>query len=244
MKCFQNKFFFSLHFGENVFFFVFLSSNQTHIYKSFFFNSYGDTGNSLVTSAIDKLIFVGSPGVGVHVMRAAAENLTPVVLELGGKDPFVVCEDANIDSIVQTACRGVWQNMGQNCAGPERFFVYESVFQEFCDKVTKVVSNMSQGPPLHGNTVDCGAICMGIRQMKHYQKLVDDAVKKGAKVFFCLWIFLLYPLFLLKYKHNCYFICGDLSLFVYMSVYRCSLVVSFPKLVINSLKEVSIHQLF
>ena len=51
---------------------------------------YGETGNALVTSAIDKLIFVGSPGVGVHVMRAAAANLTPVVLELGGKDPFVV----------------------------------------------------------------------------------------------------------------------------------------------------------
>jgi acyl-CoA reductase-like NAD-dependent aldehyde dehydrogenase len=143
---------------------------------------YGDTGNSLVTSALDKVIFVGSPGVGVHVMRAAAANLTPVVLELGGKDPFVVCEDADIDGIVQTACRGVWQNMGQNCAGPERFFVYESVFDEFCDKVSRVVSVMTQGPPLHGEAVDCGAICMGLKQMKHYQNLVDDAVKKGAKI--------------------------------------------------------------
>ena len=45
--------------------------------------------------------------------RSAADTWTPVVLELGGKDPFVVCEDADVDSIVQTACRGVWQNMGQ-----------------------------------------------------------------------------------------------------------------------------------
>jgi acyl-CoA reductase-like NAD-dependent aldehyde dehydrogenase len=43
----------------------------------------------------------------------------------------------NVDSIVQTACRGVWQNMGQNCAGPERFFVYEGIYQEFCDKVKR-----------------------------------------------------------------------------------------------------------
>jgi len=54
-----------------------------------------------------------------------------------------VCEDADVDGIVQTACRGVWQNMGQNCAGPERFFVYEGCFQEFCDKVTYVVHDMS-----------------------------------------------------------------------------------------------------
>merc|ERR1719262_965528 len=73
-------------------------------------------------------------------MRAAAASLTPVVLELGGKDPFVVCDDvseAELDRIAQIACRGVWQNMGQNCAGPERFFVYESVFDEFCDAVSK-----------------------------------------------------------------------------------------------------------
>jgi len=74
-----------------------------------------------------QIIFVGSPEVGAIVARTASANLTPVVLELGGKDPFVVCDDVDVDSIVQTACRGVWQNMGQNCAGPERFFVYEKV---------------------------------------------------------------------------------------------------------------------
>jgi len=148
-----------------------------------FVYGYGETGNALVTSAgVDKVIFVGSPAVGVHVMRAAAENLTPVVLELGGKDPFVVCDDADIDAIVQTACRGVWQNMGQNCAGPERFFVYESCFDEFCDKVVALVRRMKQGPPLGSALVDCGGICMGPRQMAHYQRLVDDAVNKGAQL--------------------------------------------------------------
>ena len=125
---------------------------------------YGATGSALVTSGVDKVIFVGSPGVGVMVARTAATNLTPVVLELGGKDPFVVCDDVDVKSIVQTACRGVWQNMGQNCAGPERFFVYEKVYDEFCDGVTSIVKKMKTGPSLGDKFVDCGAICMGAYQ--------------------------------------------------------------------------------
>lgn len=143
---------------------------------------YGATGSALVTSGVDKVIFVGSPGVGAIVAKTAADNLTPVVLELGGKDPFVVCDDADVQSIIQTACRGVWQNMGQNCAGPERFFVYEKVYDEFCAGVTKVVKEMQIGPSLGNPFVDCGAICMGPKQMLHYQRLVDDAVAKGAKL--------------------------------------------------------------
>jgi acyl-CoA reductase-like NAD-dependent aldehyde dehydrogenase len=143
---------------------------------------YADTGSALVTSGVDKVIFVGSPQVGAIVAKTASDNLTPVVLELGGKDPFVVCDDADVPSIVQTACRGVWQNMGQNCAGPERFFVYEKVYDEFCDGVTRVVKQMKTGPSLGDLDVDCGSICMGPRQMEHYQKLVDDARNKGARV--------------------------------------------------------------
>jgi len=143
---------------------------------------YGETGDALVRSGADKIIFVGSPNVGRIVARAAADNWTPVVLELGGKDPFVVCDDADVDGIVQTACRGVWQNMGQNCAGPERFFVYEKVFDKFCNSVADVVKRMKTGPSLGDPSVDCGAVCMGPNQLKAYQALVDDAVSKGAKV--------------------------------------------------------------
>jgi acyl-CoA reductase-like NAD-dependent aldehyde dehydrogenase len=143
---------------------------------------YADAGSALVTSGVDKIIFVGSPEVGAIVARTAAASLTPVVLELGGKDPFVVCDDVDVASIVQTACRGVWQNMGQNCAGPERFFVYDKVFDSFCDQVSKVVEQMKTGPSLSDARVDCGAICMGPEQLKKYQSLVDDAVRKGARV--------------------------------------------------------------
>lgn len=143
---------------------------------------FGATGSSLVTSGVDKVIFVGSPQVGSIVARTAATNLTPVVLELGGKDPFIVCDDANIDGIIQTACRGVWQNMGQNCAGPERFFIYDKVYDQFVDGVVKIVKKMKTGSSLNDVYVDCGAITMGPRQLEAYQKLVDDAVSKGAKL--------------------------------------------------------------
>ena len=125
---------------------------------------------------------MGSPQVGAIVARTAAAGLTPVVLELGGKDPFVVCDDADVAGIVQTACRGVWQNMGQNCAGPERFFVYEKVYDEFCDGVARVVRQMRTGAPLSESRIDCGAITMGPKQLLAYQRLVDDAVARGARL--------------------------------------------------------------
>ena len=127
---------------------------------------YVETGAALVDADVNKIIFVGSPEIGAVVARAASKNLTPVVLELGGKDPFIVCEDVNVDSIIQTAARGVWQNMGQNCAGPERFFVYEKIHDEFAHKLATLVKSMSVGPSLGDDFVDCGAICMGPNQLK------------------------------------------------------------------------------
>jgi acyl-CoA reductase-like NAD-dependent aldehyde dehydrogenase len=72
--------------------------------------------------------------------------------------------------------------MGQNCAGPERFFVYEKVYDEFVDECTKIVKKLKTGPTLGDPTVDCGAVCMGPHEMQRYQRLVDDAVSRGARV--------------------------------------------------------------
>uniref|UniRef100_A0A7S4NUP9 Aldehyde dehydrogenase n=1 Tax=Guillardia theta TaxID=55529 RepID=A0A7S4NUP9_GUITH len=142
---------------------------------------YGEAGEALITGGADKIIFVGSVQVGRKVQEACAKTLTPLVLELGGKDPFVICEDASPKAIEQLACRGVYQNMGQNCAGPERFLVYEGVYQEFCDRVSKIVHDMRQGPTLSSDFVDCGAVRLP-SHLKHLQDLVDDAVKHGAKL--------------------------------------------------------------
>ena len=95
----------------------------THWLISTQVHGYGAAGAALVSGGIDKCIFVGSPEVGKIVMETASKTLTPVVLELGGKDPFVVCDDcsaSDLDRISQIALRGVFQSMGQNCAGPER----------------------------------------------------------------------------------------------------------------------------
>ena len=148
-----------------------------------FAHGYAPTGAALVTAA-DKLIFVGSPQVGIQVMQAAAPSLTPVVLELGGKDPFVICGDvrpSELQRIVQIALRGVFQSMGQNCAGPERFFVAAEVYDDFCNQVTAVTKTMTTGSSLD-KVVDCGAITMGTPTLRRLQSLVDDAVSKGAEI--------------------------------------------------------------
>ena len=141
---------------------------------------YGEAGNALVTGGVDKLIFVGSTQVGRKVMAAASETLTPVVLELGGKDAFVVCEDANLDQVVPTALRGAFQSCGQNCAGAERFIVHESIAEEFAQRAAAVANRLRQGSPTGPRTVDCGAMCLPGLADK-VQDLVDDAVRRGAR---------------------------------------------------------------
>jgi len=141
---------------------------------------YSDTGSTLVAEA-DKVIFVGSVGVGRKVMESAAKTLTPVILELGGKDPFIVCDDANPKELAQLVVRGVYGNMGQNCAGPERFIVYDKVYDEFCEHVAALVNSLRQGPPLSSDYIDCGA-CVHPPSLEGYQRFVDDAVSKGARV--------------------------------------------------------------
>ena len=143
-------------------------------------HGYGEAGNALVTGGTDKVVFVGSTGVGRMVMKAAAETLTPVVLELGGKDPFIVLEDAALSQCVPMALRGAFQSCGQNCAGAERFYVHEKIHDRFVTQVMKAANQLRQGWALSPG-VDCGAMCMP-NQAQYVQSLVDDAVAKGAKV--------------------------------------------------------------
>lgn len=145
-----------------------------------FTTGYAETGSALVAGA-DKVIFVGSVGVGKKVMEAASKTLTPVILELGGKDPFVVCDDADPKEIAQLAVRSNFQNMGQNCVVPERFIVYEKVYDDFCEQISSLVRTMKQAPPLSSDFVDCGA-CVHPPSLEGYQRFVDDAVAKGARV--------------------------------------------------------------
>ncbi|KAG6764072.1 hypothetical protein POTOM_031529 [Populus tomentosa] len=140
---------------------------------------FAETGEALVSS-VDKIIFVGSPGVGKMIMRNASDTLIPVTLELGGKDPFIVCEDADVSHVAQIAVRAVLQSSGQNCAGAERFYVHRDIYSSFVTEVTKIVKSVSVGPPLAGR-YDMGAICLQEHSDK-LQILVNDALEKGAEI--------------------------------------------------------------
>ncbi len=142
---------------------------------------HGETGSALVTSGVEKIFFTGSPQNGRKVMAAAAETLTPVVLELGGKDPMIVCDDAVLEQAVSTALFGVFNACGQMCVGAERLYVFSKVYDEFVAAVTERARALRQGPPLGAEEVDLGSMTMP-RQLEIIQELVDDAVAKGARV--------------------------------------------------------------
>lgn len=158
---------------------------------------FGETGAALVESA-DKIIFTGSPQVGKHVMRGASNVLTPLVLELGGKDPFIVCDDADVDAAITLAMRGTFQNSGQNCVGIERIYVYEAIYDTFIAKAQAAVSALrlrigssiavTPSPTGAGGVelsfregIDMGPITTA-PQLPLIQGLVDDAVSKGARL--------------------------------------------------------------
>jgi acyl-CoA reductase-like NAD-dependent aldehyde dehydrogenase len=135
-----------------------------------------DVGAALVDGDIDKLFFTGSTAVGHAVASAASKRLLPVVLELGGKDPFIICDDyASIDHATDICMRGVFQNAGQNCIGVERVFVHASVKQRVVDRAVSAAKAIRLA-------VDMGAITMCAPALAKIQELVDDAVKSGAVV--------------------------------------------------------------
>ena len=105
----------------------------------------GETGNALCRSAIDKLAFTGSPATGRKVMAACAENLTPVLIEAGGKDALLVDEDADVEAAADAAAWGAFSNAGQTCAGVERVYVHEQVHDAFLASLTRRAEELSAG---------------------------------------------------------------------------------------------------
>mmetsp|Transcript_5098 Transcript_5098/g.15551 ORF Transcript_5098/g.15551 Transcript_5098/m.15551 type:complete len:491 (+) Transcript_5098:3-1475(+) len=144
---------------------------------------YAATGEAVV-DVCDKLIFVGSTAVGKRVMARAAQTLTPVTLELGGKDPFVLLPGADASLALQTALRAGFGAAGQNCMGCERYLVHSSLLDEFVPKVTAAAKAMRQGPPLNaaGNTgIDIGAMCMP-GEVQRLEAVIAEAEAAGARV--------------------------------------------------------------
>ena len=120
---------------------------------------FGATGAALVNSGVDKIVFIGSPAVGKLVMRAAADTLTPVVLELGGKDAAIVCEDADFGQVVNLALRGTFQNCGQNCIGLERLVVHAALYDKLVDALAPKVRGVHMGQVGGGRGRECVYVC-------------------------------------------------------------------------------------
>ncbi len=143
-------------------------------------NGYGDAGAALVRANVQKILFIGSVGNGRRIIEGSAEHLTPVVLELGGKDPLIVCNDADIPKAVHSALGGIFVNLGQNCIASERIIVQDGIYERFMAELVAQASQLRQGVPDRKGSVDVGAITTA-QQIKVIDTLVQDALAKGAK---------------------------------------------------------------
>ncbi|KQM24897.1 MULTISPECIES: aldehyde dehydrogenase [unclassified Sphingomonas] len=127
---------------------------------------------------IRRINFTGSTHVGRIIAKRAAEHLKPVLLELGGKAPLIVLDDADLDEAVKAAAFGAFMNQGQICMSTERIIVVESVADAFVEKFAAKVGTMAVGDPREGKT-PLGAV-VDQKTVDHVQSLIDDAVAAGA----------------------------------------------------------------
>jgi acyl-CoA reductase-like NAD-dependent aldehyde dehydrogenase len=144
-------------------------------------NGYGATGRALIEAGVDGLVFIGSVENGRRVLETAARKLTPVVLELGGKDPFIVCDDADLEAAVHAALNGSFINCGQNCVASERILLHQGIAARFEARVAEIAVELRQGAPLAGDVVDVGAMATPL-QVDVVARLVDRAVEQGARL--------------------------------------------------------------
>ena len=139
----------------------------------------GRIGDALVKSSAQKIFFTGSVEIGYKVGIECAKRMKGSVLELGGKDPQIVCADADLANAVSGAVWGGFANAGQTCSGIERVYVHESVVDEFVQGVVRETERLSVGDPLQWDT-EIGPM-VSDEQAAIVKELVDDAVKSGAK---------------------------------------------------------------
>jgi len=129
---------------------------------------------------VKRINFTGSTNVGRIIAKRAAEHLKPCLLELGGKAPLLVLEDADLDEAVKAAAFGAFMNQGQICMSTERIIVVEAVADAFIEKFAAKAGSMPSGDPREGTT-PLGAV-IDRRTVDHVNALIDDAVAKGATV--------------------------------------------------------------
>src|SRR6201984_2803346 len=139
----------------------------------------GSTGAALVRHPdVDKIAFTGSTEVGRAIRAATAQSQKRLSLELGGKSPFIIFEDADLDSAVEGLVDGIWFNQGQVCCAGSRLLMQESIAETLIQKVRERMSTLRIGPPLD-KAIDIGAIVARV-QLERIERLVDQGVAEGA----------------------------------------------------------------
>jgi acyl-CoA reductase-like NAD-dependent aldehyde dehydrogenase len=140
----------------------------------------GAAGAALLAANIQKLVFTGSVATGKRVALAAAARLLPVVLELGGKDPMLVLEDADIDVASSAAVWGAFMNAGQTCLSVERCYVHESIYEKFLQACVAKTNKLRLGNGAQPD-IDVGPM-IHERQLRTVQSHVDDAISRGTRL--------------------------------------------------------------
>jgi acyl-CoA reductase-like NAD-dependent aldehyde dehydrogenase len=139
-----------------------------------------EIGNALI-DAVDGIMFTGSTEVGKKVMERASQTLTPVSLELGGKDPMIVLRDADLERAANAATYYSMQNGGQTCISVERVYVEEPIYDEFVGKLQEKIGEIRQGESTGPATAEVGAITSP-EQGEIVERHVADARDKGARI--------------------------------------------------------------
>ena len=140
----------------------------------------GATGAALVESGIDKLVFTGSVATGRRIAQMAASRLLPVVLELGGKDPMIVLDDADLEVASSGAVWGAFVNAGQACLSIERCYVHRSIYQDFVAACADKTKQLRVGNGMNSET-DVGPL-IHERQLRVLEQHIEDAISHGAQV--------------------------------------------------------------
>jgi len=135
---------------------------------------------SLIDSDVNAVTFTGSVPVGAKVAQRATSQLKKTVLELGGSDPFIVCEDADIEKASNGAVKGRFINCGQSCIASKRFIVVKNIANEFIDKFVQKTERLKVGNPLSDDT-DIGPL-VNASGVKNIDSQVKDSIKEGAEV--------------------------------------------------------------
>jgi acyl-CoA reductase-like NAD-dependent aldehyde dehydrogenase len=140
----------------------------------------GPTGAALIESDVDMVCFTGSHATGQRVLRAAAERMVRVQLELGGKDAAYVCDDVDVDGAAIDVAEGVFYNAGQSCSATERVYVHDAIYDRFVDAFVQVATGYRVGSP-DDDATDVGPLARDT-QRDVLDAQLRDATQRGARV--------------------------------------------------------------